>query len=121
MARISEGGWAAGKALLDATTTRWPNATVLRQSSLNRAANRLQAEHATGALAVLEEVTRRFPTSANGWEKLAEAYEKQGAADKAKQAVKQGLAALAEDGDLSSNARGAIERSLKGRQQRLSR
>jgi hypothetical protein len=121
VARISEGGWPAGKALLDATTTRWPNATVLRQSSLNRAANRLQAEHAADAMAMLEEVTRRFPTSASAWDNLAEAYEKQGAADKAQQAVKRGLAVLSEDGNLSSNARGAIERALKGRQQRLSR
>jgi hypothetical protein len=119
--RIAQGGWAAGKTLLDDTATRWPNATVLREPSLNRAAYRLQREHGPASLALFEEIARRFPASANAWDNLAEAYEKSGASDKAQQAVERGLAVVAGDRALPANARGSIEQSLKGRRDRLKR
>ncbi len=119
-ARIGHSGWPAGRALLEETSTRWPSATVLRLPSLDRVADRLGRNgRPADALAVYEEITRRFPASANAWDNLSEAYEKAGAAAQSRQAVERGLAALATDQALSSNRRAALERALKARAQRL--
>jgi hypothetical protein len=118
-ARIGTGGWPAGRALLEETAVRWPQATVLRESSLSRVAGALRRSERPGeSLALFEEVTRRFPGSANAWDDLAEAYESSGAADKARQAAARGLAALGDDRQLPASRRNALERSLRDRQQR---
>jgi hypothetical protein len=121
-AKVAAGGWPAGQALLAETQARWPAATVLRQSSLNRVAYRLKADgQRAEALALFEEVTRRFPGSANAWDNLSEAYEGSGATDQARQAVTRGLAALADEKTLPENRRQALDRSLSERKKRLQR
>jgi predicted Zn-dependent protease len=120
-AKITAGGWPAGQALLEETTTRWPKATVLREPILNRVGSRLRDQNRTAeATALFEEVTRRFPDSPGAWNNLAEIYESAGAAAKARQASARGLAALPAASSLPPNRRAALERSFKERQKRLS-
>ena len=122
LARIATGGWDAGRAMLEDTSTRWPRATVLRESSLNRVAHQLAGGgHGAESIAVLEELTRRFPTSTRAWDNLAQAYEKGGALDKARQAIARGLAAAPGDPALSPDRRASLERALGERQKRLKR
>jgi cytochrome P460 len=120
--RIAADGWAAGKKLLDETAARWPDATVLRESTLNNVGYDLKArERGADAIAVFQEVTRRYPASANAWDSLSEACEAAGAVDCARPAVASGLAALAGDQTMPQARRVALEASLRARQTRLGR
>jgi len=118
--RIAADGWPAGQRLLDDVRARWPGATVLREASLNRIGYALQArKHGAEAIALFEEITRRFAASANAWDSLSEAYEAAGARDQALAAVRRGLEALAAQASLPEGRRAALETSLRGRQARL--
>jgi hypothetical protein len=116
---IAAGGWTAGKRHLDDVAARWPAATVLRESSLNRAAYRLHEQKLPAAIGLFEDITRRFPASANAWDSLSEAYEASAMTAEARTAVERGLAALSADTAMPAPRRTAIEASLRQRQQRL--
>jgi hypothetical protein len=118
VARLARDGWGTGQALAD-IAARWPGATVLRESSLNRVAYRLHDQKHPAAIAVFEDVARRFPASANAWDSLSEAYEGAAMIDAARGAVTRGLAALAADRAMPAPRRTALEASLRQRQQRL--
>jgi hypothetical protein len=118
VARLAADGWGTGQALAD-IAARWPTATVLRESSLNQVAYRLQDQKHPAAIALFEDITRRFPASANAWDGLSEAYEGAAMIEPARGAVARGLAALAADPAMPAPRRTAIEASLRQRQQRL--
>jgi hypothetical protein len=115
-ARITAGGWPAGSALLEATASKWPGATLLRQSSLTRVARQLaRAGRQAESVAVLQEVTRRFPGSARAWDSLSKAYAEQSAPAQAKEAASQGLKAASTDSSLTPQSRTNLEKNLKSR------
>lgn len=121
LAAYHRGGGAAADTLLAATAKRWPDATVLREATLNQLAYRLLADHRTDdALALFADITRRFPASANAWDSLSEAHEGAGHRDEALAAAARGLAALDADPAMTPQRRPLIERSLRDRLARLS-
>jgi hypothetical protein len=121
-ARIAAKGWSAGEALLADIQTHWPDATVLRESSLNRTGYRLLADGKQAeAIAVFEDITRRFPASANAWDSLSEALEGAGELARAREAVTRGLAALLSDASLSDARRELLATALRDRDARLRR
>jgi hypothetical protein len=118
-AHIAADGWDAGRRRLDDIAARWPAATVLREPSLNRAAYRLHEQKLPAAIGLFEDITRRFPASANTWDSLSEAYEASAMTAEARAATERGLAALTADTAMPAPRRAAIEASLRQRQQRL--
>lgn len=93
--QIVKSGVAAALPALDAAIAEWPEASIARESALNRLGYQFVAEHRLDlALDVFAEVTRRFPDSANAYDSLAETLESAGRAADALAATKQGLAVL---------------------------
>jgi hypothetical protein len=119
-AQIAAHGWPSARPVLDDTATKWPEAALAREATLNQLGYRLLQDHKTAeALAVLDEIARRFPGSANAWDSLAEVYEGAHQLDDARRANTRGLAAVAADPSLAGPRRAAIERSLTDRAGRL--
>lgn len=114
-AQITAHGFAAAKRGLDAALARWPAASIAREATLNRLGYRLLATRPADAVAVLAEVTERFPGSSNAWDSLAEACEAQHDVPRARAANARGLAALPDDPD----RRPATEQALHARALRL--
>ena len=106
--------------VIEAVRTRWPLATVLRESSLNQLGYRLHAgKHSAAALVVLRTATQSFPTSANAWDSLSAVLEATGDKAGALAAVTRGLQALAEDQKVGAMMRKQLEQALRDRQKRL--
>lgn len=114
-AQIIARGFAAARPALDAALARWPAASIAREATLNRLGYRLLATRPADAIAVLAEVTERFPRSANAWDSLAEACEAQHDLARARAATARGLAVLPDDPD----RRPATEAALRARAGRL--
>jgi hypothetical protein len=116
---VAHGG-PAGRAMIDDTAVKWPDANLLREATLARTAARLVQAHRTqDAVTVLAETARRFPDSASAWDSLAEVYEGAHQFDDARRANARGLAVLAGDGALTGPRRDGIERALNQRAARL--
>ena len=71
------------------------------------------------AITVFEQVTQRYPGSANAWDSLSEAQEAAGRTADALAATAKGLDALATDKALAAPRRDLIEKSLRERKARL--
>jgi predicted Zn-dependent protease len=118
--QIMAHGWPAARAMIDDTAAKWPDSNLPREVTLARTGARLLQAHRTqDAVAVLAEIARRFPDSANAWNSLAEVYEGAHQLDDARRANARGLAALAGDSALTGPRRDAIERALNERAARL--
>lgn len=116
--RIVAGGIAAGRALIDATTAKWPEATIVREISLNRIGYMLVAEKRIAlAIEVFADLTRRFPSSANAWDSYAETLEAAGKQVEALDATHRGLAVI--DALPAGGQRDAIAKALRDRAARL--
>lgn len=108
--------------MLAEVRAKWPQATVLRESSLDQLGYRLhRAEHRTAAVAVLRTATQSFPASANAWDSLSEVLEANGDRAGARDAVERGLQALPADTNLGDGRRTRLETALRERKQRLER
>jgi hypothetical protein len=117
---IAHGGWDAAAHLLDDVATAWPNATVIREGGLNAIAYRLLGTgQVRDAIAAFAYVAARYPSSANAWDSLSEAYEQTGDSARARDAVVHGLDALAADTTMSEDRRAALRASLEARAARL--
>jgi hypothetical protein len=115
-------GWDAAKAMIDDAAAKWPAANLAREVTLHKVGDRLlQAHKAADAVALLADITRRFPGSAKAWDSLADAYEGANQLDPARQANTHGLAIIAADPSLVGPRKEAIERSLKERDARLAK
>ncbi len=119
-ARIAAEGWPAGERLLAEVAAKWPGASVLREPALNQLGYRLLgAGKQPEAVAVLAHVTEKFPTSANAWDSLSEAYESAGDRDGARRALGQARRQLAADRTMAPARREAIDKGLSERAARL--
>jgi hypothetical protein len=114
---VAARGWSNGKSLVDETQAKWPDANLATERTLNAVAYRLSAAGKTlDALALFDEISRRFPASANAWDSLGETLEAAHQLDAARTATERGLAVVAAD---PSPQRDAIAQSLRARKARL--
>jgi hypothetical protein len=120
--QIVQHGWGAASAMIDDTAARWPAANLMREFTLSRVGERLLRAHRNAdAIALFTDLTRRFPGSANAWDRLAGAYEATHQLDGARQANARALAIIGSDGSLAGPPRETLERSLKDRDARLAK
>jgi len=119
-ARIVADGFAAARAMIDETAVKWPEASLVREVSLNRLGYELVREKRTdAALEVFADVVRRFPASANAWDSLAETLEGAGKLAEARDATDHGLSVIAQME--AGGRRDAIEKALRERAARLAK
>jgi hypothetical protein len=119
-ARIAQAGFAAGREMIDAAVAKWPEATIAREVSLNRLGYALVREQKIdAAIELFTDVARRFPTSPNAWDSLAETCEGAGKLEEARAANDKGLAVI--DQLPAGPRREALEKALQGRAARLAR
>lgn len=117
-AAIASRGFAAGRALIDQVSAKWPEATIASEFVLNRVGYALVADKKLElAIEVFADIARRWPDSANAWDSLAETYEAAGKLDDARAATENGIAALAKLAP--GGQRDALDKALHERAQRL--
>jgi hypothetical protein len=117
---IASSGWPTVERRLTEVGQKWPQASVLRETALSQLGYKLlQAGKPGAAVAALELVTRKYPTSANAFDSLAEAYEKAGNPGAAQKAIDNARRRLAADQTLTPELRAAIQKSLDERAVRL--
>lgn len=103
------------RALRSATTGRLSREAVL--NSMAYAA--LGRQRVSEAIEIFRIATDRYPSSANAWESLSEAYEAAGKRREAVQSARKALALVGDDASLSAAARDNIRRASEQRVARL--
>jgi len=117
---LLEQGWAKTEPLLDQIRATDPEATVLKESSLNAMGYRLfNAGKTADAVAVFERAVRDYPASPNAYDSLADAYLVAGKKSEALECSEKALQLLPETPTLTDSQRARIENAARERIQKL--
>lgn len=74
---VSDEGWTRAKPKLEEDRTKYPDAGLFKESRLNQLSYRLLGSGKKAeAIGVFQEVTQLYPTSANAFDSLSEACER---------------------------------------------
>jgi len=113
-------GWTSVQSTLDQLRAQEPDSDVLRESSLNSIGYRLLgAGKVDDAVAAFERAARDYPSSANAYDSLADAYLAAGKKAKAVECSEKALELLSRPSDLNPMRRDRIRASAEARLAKL--
>ena len=113
---VAEQGWPAAAKIFQESKARDPEASLFKESSLNRLGYQLMsAGKKSEAVAVMELMVSSYPKSANAYDSLAEICERAGENQKSMAASKKALDLLASDPTLVEERRAVIRKNVEAR------